>query len=401
MSTNTSVTFLARLARRPVPIFLGVAVGFLSCCIAGRVAARQQSIKFFVRFHQGLTPAAHYYPTYSQALNVARERVKPGKILVIICGDSVFHGTGQRATHIWTIHLQKLLGDDYSVVNLAIPGGVPQEFGIPIAEQLQAEGVPVIVVCRGNIFDWDGYLNRYIFWDAWGKGYIQPDSRRDTWLAEFTTKYAKEQKSLELKHRGRVDGVTYAADLWTHLSYKYCSTVWSPLRYPNFWRPYREVIDSDPGATIDWESRFNPSPDSNEVTLLRRFVALQGTEQFLRGEQDDYLGQRFTSFFPDSLQGRLLLVFRQDNSFYRSRLTPEEQVKQEAIYRRYRDATRKAGFHAELVAENYVPHDFVDMAHLSEQGGEKMAAELAPVIRQMSERLYGQKSTPNTKGTQP
>jgi hypothetical protein len=387
MSTNTLPTFLARLARRPLPIFLGVAVGFLSCCMAGRVAARQQPMKNFVRFHQGISPEAHYYPTYSQTLNLAREHAKPGKTLVIITGDSVLHGVGQRPTHVWTAHLQKVLGDDYAVLNLALRAGVPQEYGLPVAEQLHAEGVPVIVVCRGNLFDWDGYLNRYFFWDAWGKGYVQPDSRRDKWLDEFTTKYAKDAKSLELKHRGRVDGAAYASDLWTYVAYKHRATVWSPVKYPNFWRPHREATDPDPGALVEYEPRFNPAPDSPELKLMRQFTNQFYSDALVSGKQDQALGGMFKSFIPDSLQDRVLYVFRLENSFYRSLLTPEEQMKYVTVNRCLRDATRRVGLQAELIGADYAPRDYVDLTHLSESGGNKLAEELAPTIRAMNERL--------------
>ena len=40
MSSDVRATFLARLARRPVPVLLGLAVGFLGCSIAGRASGK-------------------------------------------------------------------------------------------------------------------------------------------------------------------------------------------------------------------------------------------------------------------------------------------------------------------------------------------------------------------------
>lgn len=381
-------TFLARVASQPLPVLLGIAVGFLGCCVAGRVAARQQPIREFSRFHLGISPEAHYYPTYAQTLNIARQHVRPGKVLVIIAGDSVLHGVGQRASNVWTLHLQRLLGEDHVVLNLAVRAGVPQEFGALVADQLTAEGVPVVLVCRGNQVDWDGHMYRYFFWDAWGKGQVQPDSRRDPWLADFTTAHAKDEKSLELRRRGLVDGAAYAADLWNTVAYKYRATVWTPLKYPKFWEPYRRAVDNDPGATVPFEATHAPANDAAELAILRT-IANSGHAAPLMAGEYEAVGQWYKSKFTDRLHDRMLYVFRVDGAYYRVRLRADERARLEEVYRRYGEALRRVGLSAQVIGQNYADKDYFDRSHLSEQGGRRLAEDLAPTIRAMSARLYG------------
>lgn len=309
---------------------------------------------------------------------------------MVVGGNSVLQGVGQRPSHIWTLHLQQLLGDDYVVVNLAMRGGTPRECASLIAERLHADGVPVILVTNGHPTDWQGSAYRYFFWDAWGKGHLLPDPRRDSWLANFTATYASAEVHLEGRRQGQIDAVAYAADLWTAVAYKYRASVWSSVKYPKFWRPYRNAVDTDPGATLDFDARLNPSPDSIEVVQLRQFLNLANSKMVLGDAVSGTTDPIHARTAPASLKERQLFVFCPDNPYYRSRLTPQEQADYDELHRRHRDALVLSGHPAQLV-EQYVQKDYIDKVHLSERGGKKLAEDLAPTIRAMGERLYGPK----------
>ncbi|MFM8271814.1 MAG: hypothetical protein ACKODX_05710 [Gemmata sp.] len=399
MSADPRPTFLFRLARRPLPVLLGLAVGFLGCSIAGRVAARQQPYKEFVRFHPGIGPDAHYYPTYSQTYNLARQHVQPGKALVVIGGHSVLQGVGQRPQFIWSKRLQELLGPDFVVLNLAMRGGYSHEFAAVIVERLIAERVPVIFVAGAPEgfsveCDLDGLKHRDFFWDAWGKGHIRPDEARDKWLTEgFYTRHAKAEPILEHRRRGRVDAVSYSQDLWNYVAYKYRGTVWTPLKYPEFWQPHRLALDIDPGETLPWEVCNGPAQEPARLRQLRGVIAA-GHGYLARTGQYAALGSIYKEFLPTTLHSRTLSVFRPHGTYYRARLTPEERAQYEDIYRRYPDALRTVGLHSQVIGMNYEERDYFDHSHLSERGGRKMAEELAPTIRAMNAKLYGPKPTP-------
>ena len=131
----------------------------------------------------------------------------------------------------------------------ALKGTAPFEFGGLIAERLAAEGAPVVFVTvaldgkidAGMAGDWEGRLNQYFFWDAWGKGLLPPDEKRDQWLKDdISWKTDKTVNRRESRYRGLIDGATYAGDLWTSVAYRYLCSVWSHLKYEKFWDSAQE-----------------------------------------------------------------------------------------------------------------------------------------------------------------
>jgi hypothetical protein len=409
MSLQPHVTFTARLARRPLPVLLGVVVGFISCCLAGRVAARQQPFENFVRFHPGISPAVHFYPTFSQVLNLARAHVKPGKVLVVVGGNSIFHGDGQRASHIWTRYLQELLGENYVVLNLALRGADPFEFGGLVAEKLAAEGVPVVfatIALDGNIDEcavgeWEGRLNQYFFWDAWGKGLLPPDEKRDQWLgddASWKTYFGTNRR--ELRYRAMVDGVAYAGDLWNAVAYRYLSTVYTPFAYMKSLGAYRHMPDLDPGSSIPPEYYNREAEVPYHLKKIQYWIHSDAAELLLKGEGDDILAKRYRQFMPTALQQRTLFVIRYESPFYRNRLTTDESKLYQGVIRRLPQVLGGDDFRVQLVGGSYTKEDYIDRSHFSEQGGRKLAVDLAPSIRAIATKLYSTGET-NLQGGKP
>ena len=64
----------------------------------------------------------------------------------VVGGNSVLYGAGQRGQELWTRHLQARLGDGYRVLNLALPGCHPAEFGGTAAEMLARDFPRLIFV---------------------------------------------------------------------------------------------------------------------------------------------------------------------------------------------------------------------------------------------------------------
>src|SRR6202021_434933 len=117
-------------------------------------------------------------------------------------------------------YLQELLGQNYVVLNLALRGTDPFEFGGLVAEKLASEGVPVVfvtVALDGNAdvsadSEWEGRVHKYFFWDAWGKGLLPPDVGRDQWLGDDTSwKTYDGTNRRELQYRALAGGVGYGA----------------------------------------------------------------------------------------------------------------------------------------------------------------------------------------------
>src|SRR5262249_8702245 len=160
----------------PGPLFLGAAGAFLLCCVGGFLAGRRNCYPAFERFHQFINIESAYYPTASQARALARARLDPAKVAVVVGGNSVLYGTGQRGRAVWTKELQALLGERYQVINLGARGAEPSEFGATAAEMLSGEYPRLIFIsdlgsstAPGNP---DGNIYRYFFWDAYYKGLL-------------------------------------------------------------------------------------------------------------------------------------------------------------------------------------------------------------------------------------
>ena len=409
MKPNPSATFLARLARRPIPVFIGLVVGFAGCCIAGRVAANIQPFEHFTRFHQHIMPTNHYYPSFSQVFNLARERAKTGKVLVVVGGNSIMHGAGQRESELWTRRLQTLLGEDYAVLNLALWGNDPFEIGGLIAERLASEGVHVILVTSaldgnldaGSWAEWEGRVYQYFFWDAWGKGLLPADERREEWLnSESTYKNPRFPLRREMRCHGLVDGLTYAADLWNTVSYRYLATVFTGLKYPDFWEPYCNSPDQDQGDLVPFELRTRVDEISRQLDIVRASIYCRSAQALLKGGNDETVAAAYRNFLPANLYNRTLLVFRMECIYYREHLTTTEQEHYVAIARRLPEAIGGGGLHVQVVGENYSKQDFADRCHFSEKGGRKLASDLAPSIRAIAAQLYGL-NDPNSKGVKP
>jgi hypothetical protein len=381
------------LSLRPWPLLLGVCAGFLACCVAGRIAARQQPFERFSRFHNGISPETHFYPTFSQTLNLAREQHRPGTLLVVIGGSSVLQGVGQRPEHLWSRKLQEELGEGFSVVNLAMRGGRPYEFAGLIAERLAADGVPVLFVTvalpGAGWGDWDGQTYRWLFWDAWGKGLLPDDPRRNAWLnQEFDTKYGQDEAMLEQRRRGRVDGWLFAADLWQYVAYRYVGTLWTPFKEGPLWLPHRRLKDRDVGDKVPFEKRLNPARVQQDLHVVRGSITSGVGPLLLAGRGCAPLLAEYEARLPDRLRERTLFVLRLEATYYRNLLTEQERAQYEQVYRGIVAELDRAGLNAQLVGLDWAVEDYVDRSHIGERGGAKLARELAPTIRALAERLY-------------
>jgi hypothetical protein len=130
----------------PWALLLGALLSFLGCCAAGAWYSRQPVYENFQRFHQLITPESLHYPTASQVLALARAQLPPDRVAVVVGGNSVLNGCGQRPERLWSRALQAALGDDYRVLNLAVRGAYPPELGGAIAEALGREHPRVLFI---------------------------------------------------------------------------------------------------------------------------------------------------------------------------------------------------------------------------------------------------------------
>ena len=156
------------------------------------------------------------------------------KILVLVGGNSVLLGVGQKKEQLWTKELQRLLGPDFVVVNLAFRGALLTEMGAVVAEVLSKkyrliyvanEQAPMrMELPAGGTYD-------YLFWQAQASGKLFKAVPGSEEAKAVVANRGRELLS-DAALRGYFDYWSHASDLWNYLGYNYVFTVFNFLKYP-------------------------------------------------------------------------------------------------------------------------------------------------------------------------
>ena len=386
--------------RRVVPpaLLLGAVCAFVSCCVAGRVLSRRNPFVDFQRFHHAISPQALFYPTASQVRALGRARLDRDRIAVVVGGSSVLRGAGQRANEVWTRHLQEELGDDYRVLNLAMDGAFPAEFGGTVAEILTRDFPRLLFVSDvflGYALARDpvpgervaaipfGTRYPYFFLDATFKGLLPTDPARDEAIRARLDANA-DAGLAELVRGSRVDGLVYSRDLWTTLAYRHFFSVWSPAAVP-FGRPRRSFPDAGEQPLLAGV-RYTASAVKMTVDDLRTQIAAgkRLRQQVADGRKPE---PNALLLFPPALHGRTLLIARRSSPDSMLHLRPEERAQHSALLTGFVRELQRAGFATVETGVGYAEVDYLDSCHLSESGGRKLAREVAPALHRQARRL--------------
>jgi hypothetical protein len=389
---------LERLVR-PWPLLLGIVVSFLACCAAGAWYGCRPVYQHFERFHPALTPEWQHYPTASQVLALARAELPPDKVAVIVGGNSILHGVGQRAGHVWTQALQAALGDDYRVLNLGMRGASAAEFGGAVAEALTREGRKVLLVTLTNYGGAgapDGAFYEYFYWDAWYKGLLLPHPAREEALRQILTdpRLRDAARYFELRRQMRLNSYCRFNDLWNGVAYDWLSTVWCPAVMHHVLRPRKRCHDPHTTPLPPFEARYPPAIAPAVVQRIRGWLQVGrkmlpyrdgGAEIDL--ERSDLVSQ-LRACFPEGCRPRTLVLVPHENPYYLGLLAPAEQALSRRLVRDQVRAAEAAGFAALEVGRDYTVDDHYDGGgHYTEPGGARLAAEVAPKLRDMARRL--------------
>jgi hypothetical protein len=380
----------------PRGLLLGCALSFLACCALGRAVSRHNPYKNFERFHEFINYLSLYYPTVAQTRAIARSALAPDQVAVVLGGNSILYGGGQGDRLRWTRRLQALLGPRYRVLNFAFPGARPADVGPVAAEVIQRDHARVIFVTNNwagtaePAGDVDGVALRYFFWGAYYKGLLARAPERDARVAEMDREVAGGAPLAELRRGARLDGWLYQQDLWTTFSYRCASSVWCPAVAGSFTAPRRRYASADPELPPDL-----PHPPEQDREVLadcaRRLPGCRWPEVPAGADGPDYSGTPLVRSFkvcvPAPFRRRTLVVINRLNPKYVRQLPPAVQAGHAADYGESVRALEQAGFAALDVGRDYAPRDYTDFCHFSWEGGYKMAADVAPKVRQMARDL--------------
>lgn len=377
---------------RPWPLLAGVALGFLVCCAAGRVASRRAMFEHFTRFFAPIQPSRNFYPTASELVSYVKGTVPRDKYLVLVGGASYFRGTGQNPDELWTLELQRLLGSDFAVVNFANDAaGITDCAGVAF-EALSREYPRTAYVANASPVVVDSPVGsepyRGIFWDAYYKGmnpYPDPWANR---VAELGREERREPAGLEL-HLGKwTDQFTYACDFWTYVGYKYFFTVWTDAMYdsltrarrlyPQVAKPNLRQAQADFRADADYVRRYE---------ALNKDYATKGFESGKDGRLEIYppafhrISELSTVMFPDELKAKCFLVFLRANPFFMKGFDADDWRREEELYAQGEAAFQQAGYHVvQFQALDLTPDDFYDAGHFMASGGRKVAKAVAAAL---------------------
>jgi hypothetical protein len=375
-----------------LPFFFGIAFGFVACAVAGRIVSGRPMFEHFVRFHAAIQPQRFFYPTASQLVAHVRHHTPAGKIPVIVGGASYFRGTGQNPSEVWTLELQRQLGDRYVVFNFAIDQAPITAFAAVAFEILAREYPEAIYVANGNPKSgapWDGGdIYGYLFWDAYYKGLLPSSIAESDRIRDFARAERGTRAGLE-RHLGAwCDQFAYACDLWTYVGYKYLFTVWADEHWRDPHRPRRLQVDGNDPHIRETQLRLRTDANYLNHTLdssrkasrdLFQLGADGGWRQNI--EAWNHLAEEWRNLFPAELRPRCYVVFLRGNPHFQQMLTEEERARTEIQYELGQRNLDGEGYHVvQLRPEDFTADDFLDGGHYVASGGAKIAKAVAEKI---------------------
>jgi hypothetical protein len=414
------------------PCLVGIVIGFLLCCIAGNAVARTNFYGSFHRFTDYTSPTTLFYPTVSQMVAMVNLQSTPDQTVVIIGGNSIFNGVGQRASEIWTDRLREQLGHSYAVFNFASCGEQPFEGAYWVAESLLTRGRKVLYVTvamptAGGAPE-GGKVYGYLYWDAHEKKFLARSPERESLIERRIAMMDDKEKEriAELKLRMQLDKLLHFQDLWTAVGYTQVFTVWTQHTEASPFMARRLYADLQPDP-VPVASRFSKSPAfARELSTVRAycdgFFDITPIRWQEREQAWSNLLTEMKGLVPDQFKKNCLVVVACNPPYFLHKITPAEHARIVLATAKSEECWRSAGYHAVAAApagsttindkvadgefknaalqsqglkggsegfedEDFKDEDFKDCWHLTGSGGRRMAALVARRVVELNREL--------------
>jgi hypothetical protein len=384
---------------RPGYFLAGLVLGLAFCSIVARVVSHRGYHDTFTRFHVRISPEANYYPTIEEMCGIVRSRCRPDQVLVIVGGNSIFHGVGQPADKMWTLELQRRLGDRFVVINLAFRGALCTDGGALVAEALRREYPRQIYVANSSPFvppyPYGIEPYRYLFWQARSFGLLEDYAPRNELVEDFERLNFGLADRFELAGAGWLDRVLRYRDLWNWIGYNYYFTIKNPhtpdLPQATWARRKFHDEEGDFNAT-PFVKRFLPENRDIEMKIVQGFSGTYYVEDKLgRWRLEPKLKEKFLHIargaVPDDLKARTLIMLSRNSPYYLKNLSSDEMHREDLAYQDGVAAWQTAGYAAAEYGRDFTDDDYGDRTHLTIQGGRKLAGVVEKEIRAMVARL--------------
>lgn len=373
-------------------MIIGFGSALLLLAWSGRRLAHDGFHEKFVRFHPLIAPDSNYRPTVAEMQGVVREIARPDQILVVIAGNSILLGVGQPVGSIWSQRLQELLGPDYAVVNLAFRGSSPTTGGTIVAETLREEYPKQILIANVGATEAIDPLGtgdyRFIVYDAHFKGLLLPWPPRDTLLEALPP-------LSEQVLNARIDRWIYQNSFWNWWSTQIGFTFPTPM-LPDLADAFN-ARGSLPDRENDYDdfpfrTRFAPEFEARNMEIAAARSSdfypkqVDGEWQLDHQTYENFLASARNAF-PDSLKSRTLLLTGRDAPYYTRQLAPEIQARDDLAFARSVAGLESLGFAAMQYGKDYDASQYGDRTHLTKSGGARLAADVAPHVRELAAKL--------------
>ena len=376
-----------------------LALGLLACSIAARVVSSRGYHEVFTRFHVRLSPEAQYYPTIAEMCGIVRTRCRPDQVLVIVGGNSIFQGVGQPADRMWTVELQRLLGDRFVVINFAFRGALCTDGGALVAEVLRKEYPRQIYVANASPFVQPAPYGlepyRYLFWEARSRGLLEEFAPRNALVDRFERDAVVRRAWFETQGAWLLDRVLRYRDLWNWVGYEYFFTIQNPVT-PDLpqatWARKKFRDEENDFEDLPPARRYRLEYTEAEMKIVRGFTQLYyekdgtGRWQLKPAVLADFL-QVARGAVPDDLKPRTLLMLSRNSPYYLKNLTGDEMERENAAYRDAVAAWKEAGYASAEYGRDFADADYGDRTHLTSSGGRKLAALVAREIQGLDVKL--------------
>jgi len=384
---------------RPRTFLIGFLCGLFVCSAVARFVAHRGYHDVFTRFHIFISPDSQYYPTLDEMCGVVRMRCRSDQVLVIVGGNSIFHGVGQPADKLWTKELQRQLGDQYVVVNLAFRGAFCTDGAAVVAEVLRKEYPRQIYVANAGPFASPEPVGsqpyRYLIWEARSRGLLESFAPRDEVIGDFRSDNYSWGQLFDLWSLETLDRALRFRDLWNWVDYRYFFTIQNPYtpHLPEAVWPREDFPDrEDDFEDIPFSTRFLPQYQDAEMRIVRGFSSVncfrdhQGNWRTRPIVLKDF-DRTAKAAIPDDLKARTLIMLSRNCPLYLRQLSADEMLRENRVYSDCIRSWRAAGYESADYGADYDDSDFGDRTHLTATGGRKLALQVASEVRGIAGRL--------------
>lgn len=362
--------------------FIGIFIGIFICSLAGYCISKKARFHQFNRFFYAIDPETNYYPTPDELLITASRKVAKNQTLVLIGGSSVFRGVGQNGFELWSKDLQKILGDNFKVINYANNSASFPSFAGVVFRTLVEQYPRIIFVstCSNNNGPMDGVqVYKYFFWDAYYKNLFHPSNLELKKIKKLRNDELQNEGDVELHLSAFLNSIFYFKNLWNWFSYHFCFTVWNNIVSHSAFKPRKYFKDE----ILDFKKIY--SKYKKDTTAFKNVTEMLSKAYLNINDNtaDNYYNN--AQLFDDKYRSQILCVMSEINPRYLSGLTRDSRKKYETDLKQGYHILKSLGYNV-IYLQKISENDFGDLLHLLSSGGKKIANQIASEVQLIAKK---------------